>query len=281
MIRRHRLPVVLAGVAALSVLALPARAAAAAGPTGPAPTVPAPADSTAAAVAAVVERATGTAALAPAAVGLAGVPESSGRPATAVGSTGVTVSIDLPDTRDVPGVRAGRGTTVYVGAAPATDLAVQATDGGGIRALTVLKDATAPREYRYGIGLPEGARLVPLDGGAVAAVAADGRTVLGGFAAPWAEDADGRTVPTRYRVEGDTLVQTVDVGPGTAFPVTADPWYNPLSWKLPDYATCVSKEGMAGMATGMVGGAFVGGIGAGPGAFVGGLSGMAGGLVSC
>jgi hypothetical protein len=46
---------------------------------------------------------------------------------------------------------------------------------------------------------------------------------VGGIEAPWARDADGRAVPTEYRIEGDSLVQTVR-HQGAAYPVVADPW---------------------------------------------------------
>src|SRR5690606_35644684 len=48
-------------------------------------------------------------------------------------------------------------------------------------------------------------------------------TVAGSVAAPWAKDAQGRPVPTRYTAEGHTLVQDIDTNENTAFPVVADP----------------------------------------------------------
>lgn len=48
--------------------------------------------------------------------------------------------------------------------------------------------------------------------------------------APWAFDADGIAVETWYEIDGTTLVQHVEVGPETAYPVIADPYqYNGLS----------------------------------------------------
>jgi len=47
--------------------------------------------------------------------------------------------------------------------------------------------------------------------------------VITGFEAPWAKDANGAAVTTRYRLEGNTLVQVVDFDQNTAFPVLADP----------------------------------------------------------
>ena len=50
--------------------------------------------------------------------------------------------------------------------------------------------------------------------------------VSSSFDAPWAADAAGVSVPTRYEVRGDTVVQVVDFTQAHAFPVVADPnWW--------------------------------------------------------
>ena len=41
--------------------------------------------------------------------------------------------------------------------------------------------------------------------------------------APWARDAEGKDLPTRYELNGTQLHQIVDVTPQTSFPVIADP----------------------------------------------------------
>lgn len=43
------------------------------------------------------------------------------------------------------------------------------------------------------------------------------------IAPAWAVDAEGQSLPTRYEVQGSTLVQVVETSSDTAFPVTADP----------------------------------------------------------
>ncbi|WP_053695847.1 hypothetical protein [Streptomyces sp. NRRL F-5755] len=226
---------------------------------------PSPAERTAA----VVEKATGTTDIAPAPAPGTAIPQRSTGDAKATTATGDAVSIALPGTKDVTGAKAGKNTTVYPGTAKATDLAVQPTTDGGIRALAVLKDATAPREQRYDIGLPAGARLVKLGNGAVAAIAKNG-SFLGGFATPWAKDANGNPVPTSYRVDGNTLVQTVRTTSSTAFPVVADP-----KW-LDDAAKGVT----AGMIGGCAAGALAGGAGCLPGAVASGVAGGVAGAIS-
>ncbi|MFF3277517.1 hypothetical protein ACFYWU_42375, partial [Streptomyces chrestomyceticus] len=226
---------------------------------------PSPAERTAA----LVEKATGTTDVALAPAPGTTIPQRSTGDAKAGTATGDAVSITLPGTKNVTGAKAGKNTTVYPGAAKATDLAVQPTTDGGIRALAVLKDTTAPREQRYDIGLPAGARLVKLNNGAVAAIAKNG-TLLGGFTTPWAKDANGKPVPTSYRVDGNTLVQTVRIANTTAFPVVADPkWLD---------------EAAKGVTTGMIGGcaagALAGGAGCLPGAVASGVIGGIGGAIN-
>ncbi|WP_367141165.1 MULTISPECIES: hypothetical protein [Streptomyces] len=226
---------------------------------------PSPAERTAA----VIEKATGTTDIAPAPAPGTTIPQRSTGDAKASTATGDSVSITLPGTQDVAGAKAGKNTTVYPGAAKATDLAIQPTTDGGIRALAVLKDASAPREQRYDIGLPDGARLVKLNTGAVAAIAKNG-TFLGGFATPWAKDARGNPVPTSYRIDGNTLIQSVQTTDSTAFPVVADP-------KWLDNAAQGVTTGMIG---GCAAGALAGGAGCIPGAVASGVVGGVGGAIS-
>ncbi|MEU8585085.1 hypothetical protein [Streptomyces abikoensis] len=226
---------------------------------------PSPAERTAA----VIEKATGTTDIAPAPAPGTTIPQRSTGDAKVTTATGDAVSIALPGTQKVTGTKAGKNTTVYPGAAKATDLAIQPTTDGGIRALAVLKDSAAPREQRYDIGLPDGARLVKLNTGAVAAIAKNG-TFLGGFATPWAKDATGNPVPTSYRIDGNTLIQSVQTTDSTAFPVVADP-----KW-LHD----ASKGTAMGLVSGCIGGAVAGGgVGCIPGAVGGGLGGAVAGVV--
>ncbi|MER7850289.1 hypothetical protein ABTZ03_40870 [Kitasatospora sp. NPDC096077] len=139
---------------------------------------------------------------------------------------GTVASLGLPETRPTAGTRTGNGTVVYPDAAPSTDIAVQLTDDGGARALAALKDPSAPTEQHYKLDLPAGSAAVanetggydlirPTEGGAAVTV--------GQIDAPWAKDAKGNPVPTTYTLEGNTLIQRVDITKDTAFPVVADP----------------------------------------------------------
>ncbi|MFJ2965232.1 DUF4258 domain-containing protein [Streptomyces collinus] len=153
-------------------------------------------------------------------------------PATADGAVEFAYGSDvlrltLPGSADAQATTSANGTVVYPGAGEDVDLAVQ-PNRDGVRALITLKDADAPTEFRFPLGLPADAETETLEDGSV--LVTRGEEYLGTFDAPWAKDARGEAVPTEYRVEGGALVQTVRPGPGTAFPVVADPaWFIPLA----------------------------------------------------
>ena len=99
----------------------------------------------------------------------------------------------------------------------------------GIRALIAIADSASPTSFSFPITLPEGHRLNLTEGGG--AQASDPVTGIVSLIvpSPWAVDADGNAVPTRYVVDGNTLTQVVETRAGTVFPVIADPlWFVPL-----------------------------------------------------
>lgn len=95
---------------------------------------------------------------------------------------------------------------------------------GSVQVTTVLADAAAPRSFSYALTIPDGYQLTSTPDGGAAIVGADGEQ-LGAFDAPWALDANGESVPTRYELSGTTLTQIVEPNADTAFPVVADPNY--------------------------------------------------------
>ncbi|MEU7646918.1 hypothetical protein [Streptomyces huasconensis] len=158
-------------------------------------------------------------------------------PATADGTVHTTtgagsVGIGLPGMGQAKGIETKNGTIVYPDAAKNTDLAVQPTEGGGVRSLITVNNADAAKEYRFDLSLPDGAVTQQQEDGSVLVLAGTGEDAdtIGGFEAPWAKDAHGNPVPTSYRIENGALVQTIAFDENTTFPVVADPWYNPFSW---------------------------------------------------
>lgn len=194
--------------------------------------------------AAVVEKATGTGDIAPSTAAAdtpaaattttqAGsvtvkAPQLASGSVTSTAGDGSSVSLDLPGTADSTGTKLGAGTVVYLDAAASTDVAVQPTTDGGARTLVTLKDGKAPTEHRFTFDLPAHATLSADGAGGyeILKPLGDGGVITAGtIEAPWAKDANGAPVPTRYRLEGSTLVQEIDTDSDTAFPVVADPKY--------------------------------------------------------
>ena len=142
-----------------------------------------------------------------------------------------TLSVGLPDLTEKPAVRDASGTVVYADRSKPANIAVQPLSSG-FRALVSIRDANAPREYRFPVDGPLGSHLTSSaelfgaehDTGEVFLLDAADR-VITGFDAAWAKDANGAPVTTRYRLEGNTLVQVVDFDQNSAFPVVADPTF--------------------------------------------------------
>ncbi|MER6010876.1 DUF2599 domain-containing protein [Streptomyces bluensis] len=111
------------------------------------------------------------------------------------------------------------GTVAYPDALPHTDLAVRPMERSA-RVQAVLKDAAAPSEFNYPVDVPKGGRLSQGKDGSVAVMDARGNPV-GGIDAPTARDANGKAVPASYRIEGNSVVQTVRHD-AAAHPVVAD-----------------------------------------------------------
>lgn len=96
---------------------------------------------------------------------------------------------------------------------------------------TIINDSTASKEYSYPVR--NGTPRIRVDGAVdiyqtVTTRGADGELanytdVAATMAAPWAKDANGKSIETHYEVRGSSVVQFVDFDESTAFPVIADP----------------------------------------------------------
>ncbi|MEO6083522.1 MAG: hypothetical protein ABIQ18_10505 [Umezawaea sp.] len=140
-----------------------------------------------------------------------------------LGAGEVQVGLGLPE------VAAGRtartladGKVAFVDPASSVQVVSERVGTVSARTLVVLNDSSAPGEYRFDLHAPTGSTLsAQPDGGVHVMDAKD--TVLAQIAAPWAKDANGNGVKTSYRIDGGTLVQTVQTDGNTTFPVVADP----------------------------------------------------------
>jgi len=142
------------------------------------------------------------------------------------------------------------------------------TEDGALQINTVITSATAPKRYSYELTIPDGGRVIRVgDGYFVVNATSD---PIAYVSAPWAQDATGAAVPTRYELSGTTLTRIVDFTSSTAFPVVADPqfvWYGVLpSVQLTrtETKTATTLRGMATVCgwvtrlTGYAGGALCG-----------------------
>lgn len=91
-------------------------------------------------------------------------------------------------------------------------------------ALLEIKNTDAATEYRFENAIPSGHTAIMQPDGSIQFINSAGEH-SGVIAAPWALDATGLSVPTRYELDGSTLVQVVEHH-GASYPVIADPaWF--------------------------------------------------------
>lgn len=135
--------------------------------------------------------------------------------------------IDMPSADQAKdATKVAPGTVAYAGKDGSAN-AVQATEDGGLRMLTIIDNDSAPTAYTYNVDVPEGGYItLTADGGAV--VVDHTNQLLVTVDKPWAKDANGKQVATHFTTDGHALTQHVAHNtPGVAYPVTADP---KISW---------------------------------------------------
>ncbi|MEY4230020.1 MAG: hypothetical protein RLZZ362_869 [Actinomycetota bacterium] len=170
-------------------------------------------------------------------------------------ASGVSIEIGLPGAANADdGVRQASGEVVYADALPDVAVAAQPAPDGGMRALVVIDGPQAPTEFRFSIDLPAGGYLELQSDGAVNVADGDGMPA-GHFDAPWAVDAQGGSVPTSYRLEGNDLIQTVEHS--TNYPVVADPNY---TWGWVSGTVYYTRAETRSMKTASAGGVIAAGL---------------------
>jgi hypothetical protein len=138
------------------------------------------------------------------------------------------LSIELPFAGDASLAKVdASGAVSYDNNNGSTSVAVANADGSLVVA-TVISDESAPTRYDYSYSLPVGGALVAEATGGVLVMDATGFPIAT-VEAPWAYDATGKAVPTRFEINGSTLTQIVDHS-GSAYPVVADPTVNYYWW---------------------------------------------------
>jgi hypothetical protein len=168
---------------------------------------------------------------------------------------GTTIGLPYANSADSATRSKTAGVVVYDNNNGSSTIPVAHTDGS-VQITTVLNDASAPTRYDYPLTLPAG-RSVKLtaDGGAM--ITDRSGQQVGRIATPWAKDANGAPVATRYEVHGNTLTQIIQTTVHTAFPVVADPtyWWGGKVW-LKQSEVSVTK--VSALAASFLGAGFVG-----------------------
>lgn len=133
-----------------------------------------------------------------------------------------SIGISLPGQADVSkrGKTARTGTAVFKG--DDVNVVVEPIEASSVRINTVLESNESPRVFTYELDLPKGAKLELQEGGAIAVI--DNGVLIGGIAEPWARDASGREIATRYEIDGHSFTQIIAQDESTVYPVVADPW---------------------------------------------------------
>lgn len=174
-----------------------------------------------------------------------GADASTGVAVTAADGTDV-VSFTLPGaSRLEDAVVADDGSVTWVGDASTPSINVVAAEDA-IRVATVIESASQGQRFSYDFG-PGATVELQEDGSAIAYVSEqvtdpetgetlDGEKIIATIAAPWAKDANGVDVPTRYAASGSVLTQVVSHRKGAfTYPVVADPTFdrpNFVQWRV-------------------------------------------------
>ena len=131
-----------------------------------------------------------------------------------------TIALSLPanDEHADKATKSNGGVAFYNG--DAYDIAVVASEVG-FSSYIVIHNETAPTSYEFDLTLPTGYKLSENGVGGVNILNANDE-IEGIIAVPWAFDNNGDAVTTQFKLNGDTLVQSVEHA-NAAYPVIADP----------------------------------------------------------
>lgn len=137
---------------------------------------------------------------------------------------GALVHVDLPYAD-----RAGEASSVSQGVVSydnknGSSTIPVAKNDGSLQMVTKIDNRDAPTEYKYVMGVPQGTKLVHQKDGSVLILDNNGKMVSA-MSKPWAVDAQGTPVNTKYVIQGNELIQVIDhTSQDYMYPIVADPW---------------------------------------------------------
>ncbi|WP_217180719.1 hypothetical protein [Streptomyces sp. AC495_CC817] len=160
------------------------------------------------------------------------VPEELSDPLTVQAADGARVEVTLPQSESVTQAGAGEAAVTHE-LDDGSVLVPVVRSNGVLQVLSVLTDEAAPASFTYGVTVESGGSLALLPDGGVSVLSAEGDAAAI-VAPPWAKDAEGRDIPTRFEIDGTRLTQVIDTqaAPDVVYPVVADP---AVSVKLTKY----------------------------------------------
>jgi len=151
------------------------------------------------------------------------------------GAEGQTLDIQLPNANTAALAKQAAPGVIAYDSGNGSANAVQPTEDGGVRMLTIIDNPNAPTTYDYKINAPDdGQVILTKDGGAV--IVGSSKKVLSTIDKPWARDGAGESIKTWFTTDGRILKQHVQHNePGVVYPVVADPrvsrsWHGVTVW---------------------------------------------------
>lgn len=154
------------------------------------------------------------------------IPKDASNGVSLTGTSGTGIEISLPNAEQASDASSvATGVVAYAGSDGSAN-AVQATENGGVRMLTIIDNPNAPTVYDYKVTIPNGGHIELIDEGGAVVVDSTGE-LIAAVDTPWAKDATGKTIETYFTTDGQTLTQHINHNvAGVVYPVTADPaWF--------------------------------------------------------
>lgn len=135
---------------------------------------------------------------------------------------GVEVRVDLPVTEQ--SVMSESSGVAYIESENDVVLVPQITRQGDLRVLAVLESESAPSKLEFGFSTGSVSDFTPHEDGGFSILDVEGEEIAV-VDPPWAIDAQGRPVPTKFEFEGEQVYQVIDTShlQADGFPVVADP----------------------------------------------------------
>lgn len=137
---------------------------------------------------------------------------------------GASVHVDLPYAdRASDASSVSQGVVSYDNKNGSSTIPVAKNDGS-LQMVTKIDNRDAPTEYKYVMGVPQGAKLVHQEDGSVLILDGGGK-MISAVSKPWAVDAQGTSVDTKYVLQGNELIQVIShTSQDYKYPIVADPW---------------------------------------------------------